>query len=152
MPLPRKYKIAAQEQWQHKVLSVPNPSGLAHFSESSSEKWQQASQGMKQSAAWFRGTHAHRTSTAARPRPSHCWLMLARAAITSCDIRKRRTPRLTSLITSDAHHPSHFPQVTEELVVSNESELNKLREDWHPPTVWEYNSRAVQNKSNVSVF
>lgn len=65
--------------------------------------------------------------------------MLAKATVTSYDIRKR-TLTITSLITSDAGHPSSemlvntknisFPsQVTEELAVSNESDLDELQED-----------------------
>lgn len=65
--------------------------------------------------------------------------MLAKATVTSYDIRKR-TLTITSLITSDAGDPSSemlvntknisFPsQVTEELAVSNESDLDELQED-----------------------
>lgn len=65
--------------------------------------------------------------------------MLAEATVTSYDIR-RRTPTITSLVTSNAGHPSPEmlgntknisspSQVTEELAVSNESDLDKLQED-----------------------
>lgn len=88
--------------------------------------------------------------------------MLAKATVNSYDIRKRRIPRLTSLITPDAGHPcsrmlgdtisiSLPSQATEELAVSNESDLDKLQEDLHEPRVWN-RTVTVKKKTDVSVF
>lgn len=68
-----------------------------------------------------------------------------------------QSPLMTSereLITSDDGHPSCEilgnntktislpPQVSEELAVSIESDLDKLQQDLHESRVWEYNSNS----------
>ena len=50
----------------------------------------------------------------------NCWLLFAKATVTSYDIRKR-TPRPTSLTSSDAGHPSSQMLVTQASYFSHNS-------------------------------
>ena len=54
------------------------------------------------------------------PALGNCWLTFAKATVTSYDIRKR-TPRPTSLTSSDAGHPSSQMLVTQASYFSHNS-------------------------------